>query len=398
MDLLPVSEAKTRVRRTQQWMQESSVDAVFILQNADLYYFAGTIQNGLLCLPCTGEPVYLVNKSVIRARQESAWKRIHPLSKLEKTPGILESEGIRRLKRIGLEMDVLPAAYYFRITDSFPGAEFLDVSQAIRKIRMVKSPYEVDQIRSAAQMVMRAWRQLPDWIRPGSTELEVLAQMEAYLRLQGHQGIQRTRGFNYEIGYGAFSAGSNACVPTSFPGSTGFMGLYPAISNTGSNRRLALGEPLLVDISGGYGGYLADAARTYAIGDLASDMQKAHSLVLELNHEIESMLKPGTQCSLICDHAFAKIDGSPYAAAFMGAGDNRLRYVGHGVGLELDELPVLASKSDMQLESGMTLAIEPKIFFPERGGVGIENMYLITNTGFEKLTPYPEEIILIPDS
>jgi Xaa-Pro aminopeptidase len=260
---------------------------------------------------------------------------------------------------------------------------------------MTKSPYEADQIRKAAQMLLKAWEQLPAWIRPGATELEVLAEMERFLRLQGHQGIQRTRGFNYEIGYGAFSAGANACYPTSFPGSTGFIGLYPAISNTGSERRLAPGEPLLVDISGGYGGYLADAARTFAIGTLAADMRDAHALVLELNGEIESMLKPGTECRQICEYAFSRIEGTSYASAFMGVGDNHLRYIGHGVGLELDELPVLAPGSDVKLEPGMTIAIEPKIFFPERGGVGIENMYLITGQGFEKLTPFKEEIILV---
>jgi Xaa-Pro dipeptidase len=393
MHLLPGSEAEKRVRRIQQWMQKDCLDAIFIFQNADLYYFSGTAQSGLLCLYCEGDPVYLVAKSMTRAVQESAWKHILPLSKLEKAPLILESETSHRLKRVGLEMDVLPAAHYFRIANSFPGTEFTDASAAIRTIRMIKSPYEVSQIRKAAKMIVQAWQHLPDWIRPGATELEVLAQMEKYLRLQGHQGIQRTRGFNYEIGYGAFSTGPNACFPTSFPGSTGFRGLYPAISNTGSERRLAPGEPLLVDISGGYGGYLADAARTFAIGSLAGDMQEAHALVLELNLEIESMLKPGAECRAICDHAFEKAQCTPYAVGFMGAGDNRLRYVGHGVGLELDELPVLASKSDARLEEGMILAIEPKIFFPERGGVGIENMYWITETGFEKLTPYREEII-----
>jgi len=331
---------------------------------------------------------------MVRVNQESAWKNIVALPKLENAPGILESEGIQRFKKVGLEMDVVPAANYFRITRSFPDVEFVDASPAIREIRMIKSPYEVNQVREAARMIIQAWQQLPSWIRPGATELEVLAQMEQYLRLQGHQGILRTRGFNYEIGYGAFSAGSNACFPTSFPGSTGFKGLYPAVSNTGSERRLAPGEPLLVDIAGGYGGYLADATRTFAIGNLASDMQEAHAWILELNLEIESMLVPGTECRKICDHAFAKADYHSFAATFMGIGDNHLRFIGHGVGLELDELPVLASKSSFQLKPGMVVAIEPKIFFPERGGVGIENMYLITETGFEKLTPYCEEIIV----
>lgn len=374
-------------------MRESALDAVFILQNADLYYFSGTIQSGLLSIPCEGDPVYLVKKSLTRAKQECAWDRIIPFSRLEDAPGILRTEGIKPLKKVALELDVLPAAFYLKLAKLFPGVELVDASGTIRSIRMIKSPYEAGQIRNAARMLLRVWEQLPAWIRPGATELEVLAQTEQYLRLQGHQGIQRTRGFNYEVGYGAFSAGANACMPTSFPGSTGFIGLYPAISNTGSHRRLAPGEPLLVDICGAYGGYLADAARTFAIGSLPSDMQDAHAWVLELNREIESMLKPGAECGAICDKAFEKSERSPYADTFMGAGDNRMRYVGHGVGLELDELPVLASESSVKLEQGMTLAIEPKVFFPDRGGVGIENMYLITDEGFEKLTQFREEII-----
>jgi Xaa-Pro dipeptidase len=395
MDFLPEGEALHRVTRLQTWMLEMSVDAVFVFQNADLYYFSGTIQRGLLFIPCEGKPTYFVNKSMTRALQESAWKRIHAISRLEDVPGILGSECMARLERVGIETDVLPASYYLRIGKILPEVELVDASESIRRIRMIKSPYEVGQMRNAARMLIQAWQQLPGWIRPGTTELEVLARMEQFLRLQGHQGIQRTRGFNYEVGYGAFSAGANACFPTSFQGSTGFKGLYPAISNTGSEYRLMPGEPLLVDVAGGYGGYLADAARTYAIGDLPPDMRRAHDLVLELNCEIESMLKPGANCSGICNHAFRKVEASPWADMFMGVGDNHLRFIGHGVGLELDELPVLTPKCSETLQPGMTLSIEPKIFFPGRGGVGIENMYLITETGFEKLTPFREDIICV---
>jgi Xaa-Pro aminopeptidase len=395
MRVLPAGEAEDRLGRIQDWMRKTSVDAVFVLQNADLYYFSGTIQRGLLCLPSEGRPVYLVNKSLSRAGSEGAWDKIVPMSRLEDARGILEAEGIRHLKRIGLEMDVLPAAYYFRIAKAFPDSDRVDASAAIRRIRMIKSPYEVSQIRKAARMILDAWRQLPAWLRPGITELEALAEMEHYLRIQGHQGIQRTRGFNYEVGYGAFSAGASACFPTSFPGSTGFQGLYPAISNSGSGRRLTPGEPLLVDICGGYGGYVADAARTFVLGALAPDLMEAHDLTISLNREIESMLKPGTECREICERAFEKFEGTGCSGCFMGAGDNYLRYIGHGVGLELDELPVLAPGSDMKLEPGMVLAVEPKIFFPERGGVGIENMYWITESGFEKLTPYREDVISV---
>ena len=126
-------------------------------------------------------------------------------------------------------------------------------------------------------------------------------------------------------------------------------------------------------------------------------MAEAHRFALDLNHEIELMLKPGALSSGIYQYALELVKSSPYANGFMGLGDSQVRFVGHGVGLELDELPVLAGGFDIPLEPGMTIAIEPKIFFPERGGVGIENTYLVTESGFENLTLFPEEITSIPE-
>jgi len=393
MDLLPKSEAVNRLRQMQSWMQNSSVDAVLILQNADQYYFSGTIQVGLLCLPAAGDPIYLVQKSAARARMESPWERILPMASLRKAPEVLTGEGLKQPRRIGLEMDVLPTSYYLRFQELFPGVEFVDASEAIHQTRMIKSPYEVEQIRNAARMLEKAFEEMPSWAHAGATELEVSARLEGFLRLRGHQGITRMRGFNYEIGYGTVSSGPSAGYPTCFPGPVGFIGLYPAILNGGSLRRLELGDSLMVDICGGYGGYIADKTRTFAVGDLAKDMCEAHEFVLRMNSEIEAMLKPGTSCASIYRHTLDRVGDSPYAATFMGVGDSKVRFVGHGVGLELDELPVLASGFDLPLQPGMTIAIEPKIFFPDHGGVGLENTYLITETGFEKLTVYREEII-----
>ncbi len=151
----------------------------------------------------------------------------------------------------------------------------------------------------------------------------------------------------------------------------------------------------MADLSGGYAGYISDQTRTYAIGELDADLRRAHDFVLELMRGIESMLKPGTPCSEIYKWAVRETEGGPYEDGFMGCGDNHVRFIGHGTGLELDELPVLTSKFDVPLQAGMTMSIEPKIFFTGRGGVGIENHYLITDAGFEKLSLFPEEIQLV---
>jgi Xaa-Pro dipeptidase len=393
MEMLPGSESHDRVRRIQEWMQQAPVDAVFILQSADLYYFAGTVQIGLLCIPSAGDPVYLVQKSLARARLESPLANLLPLGAFKKAPEILAGEGIRAPKRVGLELDVLPAALYLRLRELFPATEFLDASEAIRRLRMIKSRYEVEQLRRAARMLKSAFEEIPAWIRPGVTELEVMARLEGFLRLQGHQGLTRMRGFNYEISYGAISSGPSACHPTYFPGPVGFEGLYPAIPNGGGTRRFTEGDTVMADIVGGYGGYIADKTRTFAIGKIDPGMAEAHAFALDLMSEVKSMLKPGTSCEQIYQRASGMVKKSPYAEGFMGSGDSQVRFLGHGVGLELDELPVLASGFDIPLEVGMTIAVEPKIFCPGRGGVGIENTYLITDTGYENLTEFPEEII-----
>ncbi len=399
MDLLPKTEAAARVQKFQSWMQEAAVDAAFILQNADLYYFAGTIQAGLLCIPAVGELLLLVQKSAERARLESPWKHIVPMSGLGKCPEILAGEGITGLRKIGLEMDVLPASYYFRFQRLFPDAAFVDASEQIRMLRMVKSPYEVDQIRAAARMLDLAFHEIPGWMRPGVTELEISARLEGFLRLQGHQGITRMRGLNHELAYGTISSGRTATHPSCFPGPVGFRGLYPAVPIGAGRKEISHGDSVMVDIVGGYGGYIADQTRTFAIGEIPSDMREAHNFALAVIREIESMLRPGVLCKQVYRRALELVKESPYAGGFMGAGENQVRFVGHGVGLELDDLPVLAAGFDLPLEQGMVVAVEPKIFFPERGGVGVENTYAISADGFENLTPFPEELIpIFPNS
>jgi len=395
MELLPRAEAEGRLRRLQRWMQAGALDAVAILHNPDLFYFAGTIQAGVLWLPAAGEPIYFITKSLRRGREESPWERLVELRSLGRLPDVLAGEGLGRPRRLGLELDVLPASYYLRFQSLFAGAELVDASDAVRRTRMLKSASEVSEIRRAAGMLARAYERMPEWILPESTELELHARIEGFLRHEGHQGITRMRGLHNEIAYGTASSGPSACYPTCFPGPVGFVGLYPAVPNGGSRRRLAPGEPVIVDIVGGYGGYIADQTRVFVPGEPARDLVDAHEFALSLARDIEGMLRPGRTCSEIYRAVRERVEASPYAPNFMGLLDSQVRFVGHGVGLELDELPVLASGFDYPLEAGMTIAVEPKIFLPDRGGVGIEDTYLVTESGCERLTAFPEEIVAV---
>ncbi len=393
MDLLSRPEVEQRVSRLQAWLQQTETDAAFIYQNADLYYFSGTVQTGLLCIPAAGEPVYLVQKSLRRAQIESPWGRLVPMGDPKKVADILAGEGLGRLRRVALEMDVLPARHFVRLQALFPGIAFVDGADAIRRIRMIKSPAEIDLIRHAALVLSRTLAEAGSRMRAGMTELELAASVESSLRCQGHPGFTRMRAFNGELAFGTVSAGPSAAYPTCFPGPVGYVGISPANPAGAGWRTLTPGETLMIDVAGGHGGYIADQTRTYALRQVPGDMEDAHSVVLELMAEIEERLRPGTRCDALYRYALDCIRETPYAAAFMGIGDSQVRFLGHGVGLELDELPVLAPGFEIELQPGMVIALEPKIFFPERGGVGIENTYLITAAGCENLTVSPEPLI-----
>ena len=131
----------------------------------------------------------------------------------------------------------------------------------------------------------------------------------------------------------------------------------------------------------------------YSLGPLPRELQDAHAYILELNAWIEEQLRPGAIPGEIYTRILERVGRSPYGSQFMGAGENQVKFVAHSVGLELDELPVIAPKYDTPFEANTVMAVEPKIFFPGVGGVGTENTYVIREGQPERLTACPQEII-----
>jgi Xaa-Pro aminopeptidase len=359
-----------------------------VLQNVDQFYLTGTLQNGVLWFPREGEPILAIRKSLERAKTESALKNVVGLKTYSELPALLPNPG----KTIGFELDVLPVATYQQISKYFPDTKIVDSSGALKAARSVKTPYEIDCIRRAAQMLDKMFLDIPAQLREGLAEYELAARIEHVMRLDGHQGLIRVRRFNMEMFYGAVSFGETASYPHAFDGPVGVRGLYPAVPTMGSRRQLRRGEPIMVDVCGGYAGYIADGSRTYSLGPVSQQMRDTYRFILDLNAWIEEQLRPGNIPSEIYSNIQDRVAQTPFAPHFMGAGENQVRFVAHGVGLELDELPVIAPKFDTPLEPGVILAVEPKIFYPQMGGVGVENTYVITDTGCERLTKCGQQI------
>ena len=143
------------------------------------------------------------------------------------------------------------------------------------------------------------------------------------------------------------------------------------------------------------GGYLSDHTRIFAVDDLPDDLIMAHGAMLKIQAEIKKTAKPGIKAGDLYVMAVEMANDLGYADHFMGHDHHRVRFIGHGVGTELDEYPFLARGQEMILEKGMTIALEPKLIFPEKGVVGIENTHVVEENGLRQLGKYPDGITTV---
>ena len=392
----PKAELDRRIEDLQHYLQRNEVDAALILQRVDLFYFSGTIQQGNLYIPARGEPLLMANKSSERARAESAISRIVNLDSPKRIFDILNTEGYPLPRRIGLELDVLPTNLYFTYRKLFPDAEMMDISLPIRMIRAVKSEYEIDIIRQAAAFSDRIAGSVADVLREGMSELEVAGRVEAEARKLGHQGIVRMRLWGSEMFYGHLMAGPSAAVPSFLSSPTGGSGASPAVAQGPGYRAIRRHEPVLFDYVFAYNGYLSDHARIFSLGPVPAELLEAHAAMLEIQEVIKTVARPGVTAGAVYDQACAKAGEFGYADHFMGAaGKERIRFIGHGIGLEVDEFPFLAMGQKLELQAGMIIALEPKAIFPGKGVVGIENTHVVTTDGLEQFGTFPDEITVI---
>jgi Xaa-Pro aminopeptidase len=308
---------------------------------------------------------------------------------------VLRDSGFLDLKKIGLEMDVLPANLYLRYQQTFPDYAWADVSGVIQKLRMIKTPYEVEQIRRAARILHKGYTELKEIIREGMTELEIDGRLALIARREGHMGILRMRGWNQEMTYAHVLSGDSGSTVSFLDSPHGGSGNTPAMAQGASFRRIGKNEPIGIDYGVGINGYLADQFRTYVVGDLPTDLMRAHDCSVEIHSLFVKEARPGVSCANLYRLALKTAEKAAFGEHFMGHGEGRVRFIGHGLGLEIDEYPVIAPRFDQRLEPGIVIALEPKFVFPGKGVVGLEDDYLVTSTGVERLTLTDQTVIRI---
>lgn len=389
---IPGAEIYNRVENLQRALREEAVGAALIVQKTDLFYFSGTSQQGYLYIPDAGEPLLMVFKDFERARRESPLERVASITSPRKIPELLAQYGCRPPTKIGLELDVLPVNLFRQYQKIFDGVDLMDVSHQIRLIRSVKSEFEVDCIRQAARGSDLVSARVPDLLEAGKTELELAGELEGYARSLGHQGIVRMRLWGSELFYGHLLSGADAALPSYLASPTGGTGPSRCTAQGAGFKKIDKNEPILVDYVFALDGYLSDHTRIFCIGQLPDELRRGHEAMLEIQDRVKSRAVPGVTGGEIYQFMLELAEEKGVGEWFMGTGERRIRFTGHGIGLELDEYPFLASGQKLKLKKNMIIALEPKLIVPGQGVVGIENTHLVTDHGLEPLTAGPDQI------
>ncbi len=395
MHKVPREEVQTHVARFQDAMKEHAIDAALILQGADMFYLSGTVQDAVLCVPAEGEPAIFVRRCFSRAKSDVTFGRVVQFSRFSELPALIGAAGIDLGSTVGVETDVLPVATMNRIKKALPKPGYVDASRLILACRSQKTEYEKDMLRSAGKIACEVFEQIPTMISPGMAELELAAEVARAARLAGHQGAFRIRRWIADSCTDPVVSGANACLTTFFDGPVGSPGVCRAIPIGAGTKKIEPGEPIMIDFVFGYEGYHADVTRVFSIGDVDGSLKQAHNVAIEVIRMVESMLRSGVIASKIYHEALAIVEASPFADSFMGVPGNQVRFIGHGIGLEVDEMPVIAPRFDQEIRESNVFAVEPKFFLERLGGVGLENTYIVGEDCCENISPLPQEIVVV---
>ncbi|BDG02700.1 M24 family metallopeptidase [Anaeromyxobacter oryzae] len=384
-------EHAERIGRLQEALRARSLSGALLLHAVDVFYLSGTRQNGALFVPAEGAALLLVRKSLARARAEAAIADVRPFPSSKELAGVLGAA----TGRVGATFDAVPQATLDWWRRQLPAAELVDVSGVLREQRSVKSAVERAILRDGGARIASVLAEVPRFLRAGAREIDVSAEIEARLRRAGNEGSPRLRGFNAELFVGIVAAGASASAPGYFDGPVVGPGLGAAYPQGASTKVIAAGEPVLLDFTGVFGGYVVDMTRIAVVGALAPELERAFGVALEIQAEVAGALRPGAIGEALWERARARAEAAGLGDRFMGPPGDQARFVGHGVGLELDELPVLAPGFKAPLVEGQVVAIEPKFVFPGVGAVGIENTWIVTRGGGEKVTALADEVLRV---
>lgn len=383
---VPLFELQTRMNCFRAKMEASNPDweVAVIFSKINLYYFTGTMQDGMLLIPRNDEAIYWVRRSYERALDESLFPYIKPMDSFRDAAASISNFPCA----VYMETEVVPLALYQRFRKYFQITDVRSVDAQIAAVRAIKTTFELSLMEQSGRIHQRVLEDhVPKMLKEGMSEAELASQLFSVMIKEGHHGVARFGMFDTEMVLGHISFGESSIYPTYFNGPGGSYGMSPAVPLLGSRgRKLKKGDLVFIDIGCGVDGYHTDKTMTYMFGkSLPEEVISAHNKCVDIQNKIAEMLKPGVVPSHIYKTIMNNLSAE-FLENFMGFGNRKVKFLGHGIGLVIDEWPVIAEGFSVPLQEGMAFALEPKKGIENIGMVGIENTFLVTPEGGRCIT------------
>ena len=380
-------EEALRRLKIQTALLAAGADALLLTDNANLYYVSGRVFCGYAYIPAEGDTRYFVRRPV-----GLQGDNVHYIRKPEQMTEILAALGLPRPRTLLLEGDTLSHNEYGRLASLFADADVSPRGTAlIRQVRAVKTPFEIERVRTSAARHDAMYRHIPALYKPGMTDTDFAIELERAARRHGSLGIFRIFGHSMEIYMGNVLSGENADNPSPYDFAMGGAGIESSLPVSCNGSLIRPGQTVMVDMNGNFTGYMSDMSRVFSVGEIPEIARRAHAASLRIQEAFMVMARPGAAAADLYNRALDIAKEEGLDDYFMGH-RQKAGFVGHGVGIEVNEQPVLAPRSRDVLAEGMVIALEPKFVIPGVGAVGVENTFVVTARGIEKLTHSEESI------
>lgn len=377
-------EYRLRLDSIRRRMPDMSTDAILLSDNANIYYLTGRVYAGYAYIPLNGMPIFFIRRPVGLTGDGIVYIR--------KPEEITASIGMSAPASIGLELDVLPYSSATRLSKVFPGSGLKNASSIMREVRAVKTPRALDMLREAGAKQTRVYKRIPGLFHEGMSDYDLQISIEHLSRMQGCLGQFRISGDSMELYMGNILAGANADSPSPYDFAMGGAGMDPSLPVGANGTLITHGTTVMVDVNGNYNGYMTDMTRVFSLGDIDPLALKAHQCSIDIHRALADMMRPGIAAKALWEKADEIVAAAGLKDYYMGHRQHA-GFIGHGVGIEINELPVIAPRSRDILQEYNVIALEPKFVIPQTGAVGIENTYIVHADRAECITNAPEEII-----
>lgn len=386
MNIIPLSmeqEIAGRVSRIAGVLSANGTDAILLSGFANLYYTSGRVFCGYTYITADGKVTYFVKRPIGLEGENVAYIR--------KPEQVAELLAGKMPGSIALELGTASYNAVERLKKVFAGAAIVDGTAVINSVRAVKSEFEISKLKTCGVHHATAYGNIKKVYREGMTDIELQIEIERVLRNEGCLGQFRISGDTMELFMGNLLCGYNAETPSPYDFAMGGGGLDESLPVGCNGSLIRPGNTVMVDMCGNFNGYMTDMTRVFRIGEIGELARKAHSLSITIHHRLATMAKPGVEAKALYEEAMKIVKDAGLEEYFMGL-KQKAGFIGHGVGIEVNELPVIAPRSRDVLQAGNVIALEPKFVIPQVGAVGIENTYVVRDSGLECLTNFPEDI------